>query len=208
MQYDVRIGDHGLRYDPFKALVGPRPIGWITTLDAMGRLNCSPYSYFTILSDRPHMVGFSAAGDKDSRAFAEETGEFTCSFSCFGQRNEMNQTATPLARGESEFDFAAIEAEPSRFVKPPRVKGAPAALECKWVQSIPMVGVDGQTRYALVIGQVVGIYIDDAFIEDGIVDTGGMQPVMRAGYDEYFVVGPEQMFKMDFPPGVRTHRDK
>jgi flavin reductase (DIM6/NTAB) family NADH-FMN oxidoreductase RutF len=201
MNYDVTAADHGLPHDPFKAIVSPRPIGWITALDKQGRVNTSPYSFFNAVSDRPHMVAFSSDGLKDACAFIEETGEFTCSFASWDLRDAMNKTSAPLPRGESELDFAGLEPAASKFVKPPRVKAAPAALECKWLQTVPLTALDGRTRYHLVIGQVVGMYIDDAFIKDGIVDTGAMRPIMRGGYDQYFAVGPDQMFKMTRPPG-------
>ncbi len=207
MHYSVLAADHGLPYDPFKALVGPRPIGWITALDKQGRVNCSPYSFFNIVSDKPHIIGFGAGVNKDAPAVIEETGEFTCSVSTWDMREAMNQTSTPLPRGENELDFAGLEGAPSCFVKSPRVKGAPAALECKWLQTVPMTSLEGITKYVFVIGQVIGIYIDDAYVADGFVNTGAMRPIMRAGYHEYFVVGPEQRFYMEFPVGVTSHRD-
>lgn len=201
MHYSVAAADHGLPHDPFKSLVAPRPIGWITALDRQGRVNCSPYSFFNAISDRPHMVAFSSDGMKDARAFIEETGEFTCSFTSWELRDAMNATSAPLPRGESELAFAGLEPAPSRFVKPPRVKAAPAALECKWLQTVPLTSLEGKTRYFLVIGEVVGVYIDDAFVKDGFVDTAAMRPIMRGGYDQYFAVGPEQMFRMTRPAG-------
>lgn len=201
MHYDVLAADHGLPHDPFKAIVAPRPIGWITALDGQGRVNCSPYSFFNAISDRPHMVAFSSEGAKDALSFIEETGEFTCSFASFELREAMNKTSAPLPRGTSELDFAGLEPAPSKFVRPPRVKAAPAALECKWRQTVPLTAIDGRTRYFLVIGQVVGAYIDDRFIRDGMVDTGTMHPIMRGGYDQYFAVTNDQVFRMTRPPG-------
>lgn len=191
----------GFAHDPFKAIAAPRPIGWITALDGQGRLNCAPYSFFNAISDRPHMVAFSSDGMKDARAFVEESGEFTCSFVSYDLREAMNKTSAPLARGESELPFAGLEPAPSLMVKAPRVKGAPAALECKWVQTVPLKPLEGDARYFLVIGQVVGVYIDDAFVKDGILDTGLMRPIMRGGYNDYFQIGPEQKFSMTRPPG-------
>jgi flavin reductase (DIM6/NTAB) family NADH-FMN oxidoreductase RutF len=204
MHYNVLAADHGLPHDPFKALVAPRPIGWITAMDGKGRINCSPYSFFNAISDKPHMVAFASGGApqaKDAQTFIEETGEFTCSMATWDLREGMNMTSAPLPRGESELDFAHLEAAPSKFVKPPRVKASPAALECKWRQTVPLTSIEGVTSYYLIIGQVVGIYIDDAFIKNGIVDTAAMGPIMRAGYDQYFKVGPDQMFRMTRPPG-------
>lgn len=114
---DRRIFPH----DPFKALVTPRPIGWISTVSAKGELNLAPYSYFNAFSSSPPIVGFSSEGDKDSSTFAEETGEFVWSMATWELRDQMNATAASLARGESEFKHARLESAPSRLVRPPRV---------------------------------------------------------------------------------------
>ncbi len=200
MHYDVLKNDHGLPHDPFKAIVAPRPIGWISAMDKQGRLNLAPYSFFNGVSDRPHMVGFASDGKKDALSFIEETGEFTCSMATYDLRDAMNMTSASLPRGESEFDHAGLETAPSMFVKPPRVKASPAALECKWLQTVPLKPLDGAPeRYYWVIGQVVGIYIDEAFIKNGMVDTAAMQPIARAGYMDYFVATPETKFSIRRP---------
>jgi len=201
MHYPVANEGHGLPHDPFKAIAAPRPIGWITAMDGQGRINCSPYSFFNAISDRPHMVAFSSDGLKDARAFIEETGEFTCSFASYALRDGMNKTSAPLPRGENEMGFAGLDAAPSLLVKPPRVRGAPAALECKWRQTVPLTAIDGTTRYFLVVGEVVAVFIDDAFIQNGVVDTAAMNPILRGGYNDYFQVGPENKFSMTRPPG-------
>lgn len=191
-----------LPHNPFKALVAPRPIGWITAMSASGALNLSPYSFFNGIADTPEMVAFSSGGRKDALTFAEEGGEFVCSFASYDLKDAMNLTSAPLPRGESEFAFAGLETAPSRKVRPPRVAAAPAALECKWLQTIPLVPLEGgEARYHLVIGQVVSIYIDDRFVSDGRVDTGAMRPIMRGGYFDYFQVGAEQRFEMRRPEG-------
>lgn len=200
MFYEVAKG-HGLPHDPFKAIVAPRPIGWITAMSANGEINLSPYSFFNAISDRPHMVTFSSDGRKDAVTFIEETGEFVCNLATWDLREAMNLTSSPLPRGESEMIHAALEAAPSRLVKPPRVKEAPAALECKWLQTVPLAPLEGEARYFLVIGQVVGVYIDDRFLVDGLLDTAGMRPIARAGYNDYFVSTPETKFSIRRPKG-------
>ena len=110
-------------HDPFKALVAPRPIGWISTVSAAGELNLAPYSYFNAFSSNPPIVGFSSEGDKDSSTFAMETGEFVWSMATWDLRDQMNATAASLARGESEFAHARLEPAPSRLVRPPRARG-------------------------------------------------------------------------------------
>lgn len=177
-----------LPHDPFKALVAPRPIGWISSVDPEGRVNLAPYSFFNAFSDRPHIVGFSSDGMKDSIRNIEATGAFVCNLVSYSLREAMNQTAKPLPYGESEMAAAGIEAAPSKLVKPPRVKDAAWALECTFLRTVPMAPAKGEARYFLVLGEVVGIYIDDRFIHEGRVDTAAMQPMARAGYDEYGVM--------------------
>jgi flavin reductase (DIM6/NTAB) family NADH-FMN oxidoreductase RutF len=202
MFYDSNPKAHGLAHDPFKALVAPRPIGWITAVSARGEVNLSPYSFFNAFSDQPNMVAFSSNGRKDALAFIEETGEFVCNLATFDLREAVNATSAPLARGENEMDHAGLTAAPSRVVRPPRVAEAPAALECKWLKTVPLEPLGGgPAAYYLVIGQVVGVHIDDRFIQNGIVDIAAMRPIMRAGYRDYFVATPETKFTMTRPRG-------
>jgi flavin reductase (DIM6/NTAB) family NADH-FMN oxidoreductase RutF len=202
MFYETSRADHGLPHDPFKALVAPRPIGWITAIGLKGEVNLSPYSFFNAVSDRPHMVAFSSDGRKDAVTFIEETGEFVCNLATFDLREKMNATSAPLPRGDSEMVHAKLTAAPSRLVKPPRVAEAPAALECKWLQTVPLKPLgDAPARYFMVIGQVVGVHIDDRFIVDGLVDTAAMRPIARAGYHDYFVSTPETKFSLRRPTG-------
>ena len=201
MFYEVSRG-HGLPHDPFKALVVPRPIGWITAMSAKGEINLSPYSFFNAFSDRPHIVGFSSEGRKDAMTFVEETREFVCNLATFEVRSQMNATSAPLPRGESEIIHSGLTQAPSRLVRPPRVAEAPAALECKWLQTVPLKPLGGgDPRYFLVLGQVVGIHIDDRFLVEGLVDTAAMRPIARAGYRDYFVATPETKFSITRPKG-------
>jgi flavin reductase (DIM6/NTAB) family NADH-FMN oxidoreductase RutF len=202
MFYEVAKRDHGLPHDPFKALVAPRPIGWITAVSAKGEINLSPYSFFNAVSDLPPMVAFSSLGKKDALTFIEETGEFVCNLATWDLRDAMNETSAPLARGHNEMAHAGLTPAPSRFVKPPRVAEAPAAIECRHMQTVPLTPLTGgEARYFLVIGEVVGVYIDDGFIVDGLVDTAAMRPITRAGYRDYFVATPETKFSMTRPRG-------
>lgn len=202
MFYETSTNAHGLPHDPFKALVTPRPIGWITCMSAKGEVNLSPYSFFNAVSDHPHMVAFSSAGRKDAVAFVEETKEFVCNLATYDLREQMNATSAVLPRGENEMVHAGLKAAPSRLVKPPRVADAPAALECKWLQTVPLTPLEGgEPRYYLVIGQVVGIHIDDRFIVNGLVDTAAMRPIARSGYRDYFVATPETKFSITRPGG-------
>lgn len=200
MFYEVAKG-HGLPYDPFKALVAPRPIGWISAMSAKGEVNLSPYSFFNAVSDNPHMVGFSSQGIKDAITFVEETGEFVCNLATYDLRDQMNATSAPLPRGQNEMEFAGLTAAPSRLVKPPRVAESPVALECKLLRIIPLEPLEGEAKYHFVIGQVVAVHIEDRFIVDGMVDTAAMRPIARAGYKDYFVGTPETKFSITRPPG-------
>lgn len=201
MFYDATRNDHGLKHDPFKALAVPRPIGWVSTVSKDGVLNLAPYSFFNAISDKPHYVMFASAGRKHSVTNAEETGEFVCSMANFELREQQNITSAHVPADVSEFKLAGLEAVASEMVRPPRVKGSPAAFECRFWKAIdlPPVEPDGKAGYTLVIGYVVGIHISDAFVRDGIVDTSAMQPIARLGYLDYAVVTPETVFSLPRP---------
>lgn len=201
MHYDTAGNAHGMKFDPFKALVVPRPIGWVSTLSRDGVANLAPYSFFNGVSDRPPMVMFASAGTKDTLRNVLETGEFTCSLSTFELRDQMNLSSAPVAPGVSEFDIAGLEPAPSRFVKPPRVARSPAAFECRlWkTMELPTDPKRPEFGYTVVFGTVVGIYIDEAFIRDGRVDVGAMKPLSRLGYMDYSVVTPETLFELNRP---------
>lgn len=198
MIYDA--DDRSLPHNPLKALVAPRPIGWISTMDGQGRVNLAPYSFFNAIAGDPDMVMFSSCGRKDTVTFAEEGGAFVCNVATHDLREAMNATSAPLARGDSEFGFAGLTPAPSRKVRPPRVAQAPAAIECRWLRTVPLVPAGGgEAAYFLVIGQVVSIYVDDRYVVDGRVDTGAMRPIMRGGYLDYFTATPEARFELRRP---------
>ena len=200
MFYTTDKNDHGLPYNPFKAIVAPRPIGWVCAMSQKGEINLSPYSYFNAVADRPPVVVFSSEGMKDAASFVEETGEFVCNFVSYDLREKMNLTSAPLPRGENEMKFAGLTPAPSVLVKPPRVAEAPAALECKLLQIVRMKSLEGQPlNNHLVVGQVVGVHINERFIKDGRFDTLAARPIMRMGYHDY-AVGTEG-FTMVRPGG-------
>ncbi|HEY2017643.1 MAG TPA: flavin reductase family protein [Bryobacteraceae bacterium] len=174
---------HGLPHDPFKAIVAPRPIGWISTRDAEGAVNLAPYSYFNAVCDRPPMVMFSSSGWKDTVANIQATGEFVCNLVTRPLAERMNLTSAALPHGVNEFEFAKLEAAPCVLVTPPRVAEAPAALECKLVQIVRLHDRDGSAldQY-LTIGEVVGVHIDRAYLSEGLFDLLAAHPVQRAGY--------------------------
>jgi flavin reductase (DIM6/NTAB) family NADH-FMN oxidoreductase RutF len=185
MFYEPARG-HGLPHDPLKAIVAPRPIGWLSTLDARGRPNLAPYSFFNMVQTRPPMVMFGSDGLKHSAANAIATGEFVFNLVTRELFDAMNVTSGALADGESEFAAAGLEAAPCRIVKAPRVAASPASLECKVVHSAELTDVEGRgTGGWFVIGQVVGVHVDDAFLTDGQFDMVKARTVARCGYRDY-----------------------
>ena len=187
MFYDTASNTHGLRHDPVKALVAPRPIGWISTVGRDGSVNLAPYSFFNLVSEHPPYVMFSSGGRKHSQRNAEETGEFVCSLATHGLREAMNKSSANVPYGADEFELAGLIKASSRLVKPPRVAASPVALECRYWQTITPP-TRAAASYGIVIGEVVGVHIDDRFITDGLVDTVAMQPIARMGYMDYAVV--------------------
>ncbi|WP_458094015.1 flavin reductase family protein [Roseomonas sp. WA12] len=196
--YEPRLG-HGLAHDPFKAIIAPRPIGWITTVDEAGRVNLAPYSFFNAFNSNPPIVGFASEGRKDSLRNIEATGEFVCNLVTRPLADAMNRSSIPLPPGQSEMEHAGIAAAPSRLIRPPRVAETPAALECRLLQVVTMRGLDGQALDThLVLGQVVGVHIDRAYLKDGIFDTKAAKPIGRCGYrGDYAEIG--EMFEMIRP---------
>jgi flavin reductase (DIM6/NTAB) family NADH-FMN oxidoreductase RutF len=199
MHYDTAKRDHGLPHDPFKALVVPRPIGWVSTTAKDGVANLAPYSFFNAVSDRPPMLMFSSGGAKDSLRNILDTGEFTFSIATWALRDQMNLSSAMVAPGVDEFELAGLTKAASRFVKPPRVAESPAAFECRLWQTLPLPAPPRGEGYTLVLGSVVGVYIDDAYIKDGLVRSGEMRPLARLGYMDYSVLSPESMFTMNRP---------
>ena len=188
-----------LPHDPFKAMIAPRPIGWISSQSASGAVNLAPYSFFNAVASVPvAILAFSSEGIKDSVAFIQETGEFVWNMPTFALRDAMNASGASLPRGESEFDHAGLATAPSVLVKPPRVAASPCALECKLIDVIRLRTVEGTLiDNWMVFGQVVGVHIDEAFITDGRLDTAAMQPIARCGYADYAVA--DRMFSISRP---------
>lgn len=200
MFFEPMKRNHGLPRDPVKSLVAPRPIGWISSLRGDGALNLAPYSFFNLVSDRPPIAMFASDGEKDSLRNVRETGEFVCNIVTADFANAMNITSGNYPHGISEAEKAGLALEPSTLVKPPRVKGIAAALECKVTKIEAIHGVDGTSgQYVLVLGEVVGVYLDPRILREGMVDSAAMQPLARLGYMDYSVV--DKTFAMERPPG-------
>jgi flavin reductase (DIM6/NTAB) family NADH-FMN oxidoreductase RutF len=174
---------HRLAHDPLKAIIAPRPIGWISSIDASGAVNLAPYSFFNMVSDDPPMVMFSSNGWKDSVRNVSETGEFVANLAVRALAEAMNLTSVAVPPGVDEMDLARLEKAPSVLVKSPRVAAAPAALECTCVSIQRLRGIGGvESSNYMVIGQIVGVHIDPAFLRDGIFDTAAARPLGRCGY--------------------------
>lgn len=198
MFYETAKRNHGLPHDPFKAIVAPRPIGWITSVSARGEINLAPYSFFNGVSTFPPLVMFSSEGFKDSVANIRETKEFVCNLATWDLREQMNTTSASLPRDINEMEVAGLTAVPAKLVKPPRVAESPCAMECRLTQIVPLEYLEGEKRDThAVFGQVVGIHIDERFIRNGLLDTAAMKPIARCGYQDYSVL--DETFTMVRP---------
>ena len=174
---------HGLRHDPLKAIVAPRPIGWISTLSADGIANLAPYSFFNLVNDAPPMLMFSSSGYKDSVRNIEATGEFVCNLATRPLAERMNLTSAPFPRGVDEFEAAGLEKASGLVVACPRVAASPAALECRAVEVRRLRDLEGEPLDSwMTIGQVVAVHLDPGCIEDGMFFTERAHPIVRAGY--------------------------
>lgn len=186
MFYTTDTNQHGLAHDPFKAIVAPRPIGWIGTKGRDGSLNLSPYSFFNIVSDNPKIVMFSSNGYKHSCRNAEETGMFTASLVSRDLVEMMNLSSAPVDYGVNEFELAGLTPESGKLVDAPYVGEAHAVLECRVTQILKPQGLDGAVSDSIMVfGQVVGIHISDVILRDGRIDMAVSRPVARMGYMDY-----------------------
>lgn len=198
--YEPRSG-HGLPHDPFNAIVGPRPIGWISTQNAAGALNLAPYSFFNAFNYVPPIVGFASIGTKDTLRNIEATGEFVWNLATRSLAEAMNQSCAAVPPEVSEFDLTGLTPLPSTRVRPPRVAESPVTFECCSTQILQLQGIDGEAVPTwLILGEVVAVHIDQALLKNGVYDTAGAGHILRGGGPaDYFTVGPEQLFRMHRP---------
>lgn len=202
MFYEPGKTDHGLRFDPFKSCVIPRPIGWISTLGRDGAANLAPYSQFQNLTFDPPYVMFSAnqtttGKRKDSANNAEQTGEFVWNMATYALREAVNKSATEYPPGVDEFGIAGVTKAPSRIVRPPRVAESPIHFECAYHSTLRLPGSMMGT-VDIVIGRVVAIHIaDDVLRDDGRIDVLKIRPIARLGYYDYTSI--ESVFEMTIP---------
>lgn len=198
MFYDSIKNKHGLPNDPFKALISPRPIGWIGTIGKDGSKNLAPYSFFNAMADSPKLVMFGSGGYKDSVRNCEESGVFSVNMVGFSHIQAMSDSSAPLPYGENEFQFSGIQSEKCRLIDAPYVVGAFSVLECKVTDICKPNTLNGPHETALVVtGQVVGIHIQDEIVIDGKVDVTKVRPASRLGYFDYAVV--DEVFEIKRP---------
>lgn len=200
MFYRPNIDDHGLPHNPFKAIVSPRPIGWISTVDVNGRVNLAPYSFFNAVTDNPPMVMFASTGgkhdqanSKDSVSNIRETGAFVVNIVSSALKDQMNSTSAALAADVDEFDHAGLTKAKCNIVKAPRVAASPAALECKLFKIVDLPGESN----VMVLGEVVGVHLDDTIIVNGIFDITRYTPLARLGYKDYAAIN--EIFSLTRP---------
>jgi flavin reductase (DIM6/NTAB) family NADH-FMN oxidoreductase RutF len=198
--YQPRDG-HGLAHDPFNAIVGPRPIGWVATKGGAGALNLAPYSFFNAFCYTPPILGFSSTGEKDTLRNVRETGEFVWNLTTRPLAEAMNQTSAMVPYGTDEFALAGLTPAPSRLISVPRVAESPVNFECKVVEIVRMKSHTGVPAKAwLVLGEVVAVHIAKRLLKDGVFDTFGAEIVVRAGGPTaYALIRPDNRLDMARP---------
>ncbi|ONM45572.1 Asp/Glu/hydantoin racemase [Halopseudomonas pachastrellae] len=198
--YQPALG-HGLAHDPFNAIVGPRPIGWIASRSAEGIPNLAPYSFFNAFNYTPPIIGFASIGHKDSLSNIEQTGEFVWNLATLPLAEAMNQSCAAVGPEVDEFALAGLTPAASRLVDVPRVAESPVAFECHKTQIIQLQSAAGETVNTwLILGEVVGVHIDRRLLVDGVYDTAAAQPILRGGGPaDYFRIEPDALFRMHRP---------
>lgn len=180
---------HGLKYNPFKALISPRPIGWISSRSADEVSNLAPYSFFNALSENPPLLGFSSSGRKDSLRNIEATGAFVHNVAGMALVEQMNATSAPYGDEVSEIEAVGLKTLPGEMVNVPRLADAPASFECKLVEIKQLEDHKGaKLNNYLIIGEVVRVHIQSCLIVDGMIDEAVVAAVGRLGYFNYAAV--------------------
>ena len=188
--------------DPYKSLIFPRPIGWISSIDKKGIVNLAPYSYFNAIADDPPQIMFVAGASdrssqkKDTLTNIMATKEFVVNFATTATRKQMNLSSKDIHKDDDEFILTKLKKRKSRLVKVPSVANSPVNLECKLLKSIKLKS-SSRKFSTMVMGEVIGIYIKDSFIVKGRVNSAAMRYVARMGYSEYTTISSK--FKMKRP---------
>ena len=201
MFYEPKTG-YPFDENPFAALVFPRPIGWISTLSKNGIANLAPYSFFNAIAYEPPQVMFSATGFhshgglKDSIANVLSNNEFVVNLATKKLKTQVNQTSIDAPHGIDEFNVFKLKKRKSRIVNPPSIAESPVNLECRLFKKIDLKTTI-KNQNIMIIGEVVGIHIDDKFIKKGRIDSLAMRAISRMGYAEYSEIYSK--FLMDRP---------
>jgi hypothetical protein len=198
--YEPALG-HGLPHDPFNAIVGPRPIGWIGSRSVQGVFNIAPYSFFNAFNYIPPIIGFSSIGYKDSVRNIEENGEFTWNLVTRDLLEKMNQTCAPLPPEQSEFGFAGLTPLDSDLISAPRVLESPVTFECQKIGITQLQTKEGEKINSwLILGEVIRVHIATDLLENGIYKTEKAGHILRGGGPaDYFTIGPDQLIKLGRP---------
>jgi flavin reductase (DIM6/NTAB) family NADH-FMN oxidoreductase RutF len=206
MFYEPKKKNHGLAKNPFNSLILPRPIGWISSISKTGILNLAPYSFFNAVCYQPPTVmfsggvGASADGMKDTVRNIQEIGEFVCNLATWENRDAMNLSSANVASEVDEFQLTGLTPAASTLVSVPRIVETPVNLECRYIKSVDIPGWQDADNYVMILGEVVGVHIDDEYITgEGLVDIQKMMPIGRLGYDDYTRVDAQSMFSMERP---------
>ncbi|CAN7735134.1 MULTISPECIES: flavin reductase family protein [unclassified Caballeronia] len=186
----------GFKRTLFNAIVAPRPIGWISTINGKGQVNLAPFSHFNLVSTSPPVVIFSCNApadrhEKDTIANVRETGEFVTNLATWDLREPMNLSSMNAPYGTDEFELAGLEKAPSVMVKPPRVAASPASMECRLLRIVDIEPTGpGETFSNVVFGRIVGVHLDERFVDaDGNFDTARAEPLTRMDGNRYSTVG-------------------
>jgi flavin reductase (DIM6/NTAB) family NADH-FMN oxidoreductase RutF len=202
MFYKISNG-HKLLHDPFKSLIVPRPIGWVSSVDPWNAVNLAPFSFFNAVSSDPPMVvlGINGlhveGGDKDTLSNIKQTKDFVVNIATWELRHQMNQTSASLPRNVDELATSNLRAKPSCLIKSPWVENSPVNMECILHKIIYLPSSDKFSKNVCVFGEVVGIHISDNILSEGIIDMDKFRPIARLGYSDYTVV--DQKFTMKRP---------
>lgn len=206
MFYEPKKKNHGLPKNPFNSLIVPRPIGWISSIDIKGIFNLAPYSFFNAVSYQPPTVMFSGGagatddGIKDSVRNIEASGEFVCNLATWETKDAMNMSSASVSSETDEFDLAGLTPVDSNLISVPRVAEAPVNLECRYIKSVSIPGWTDADAYTMIIGEVIGIHIDEDYITDeGLIDIKKMMPIGRLGYNDYTRVDSDSVFEIVRP---------
>lgn len=189
--------------DVYKLMTGaivPRPIAWVSSLDAEGRPNLAPFSYFNAVSADPPTLMFSGSAHapdrrKDTIYNVEATGEFVVNIVTEALAEAMNATSIAAPLGFDEFAFAGLTAAPSAVVAPPRVAESPIHFECELAHVYRVR--EGEDASSVVFGRIVHIHAADELLDGTRIDAAKLKPLARLGGPNYAGLG--EIFMLERP---------